>query len=283
MYVKAYAKINVFLDVVGKRKDGYHDLNMIMLPLELHDTIEVEYLPYASTTHVITDRVYKEETKSDLINETLDLVRKTFNAKEHYNITVHKEIPIFAGLGGGSSNAAATLRAFTKYGKIKMTPEEEMAFGLNLGADIPFCLKGVPAHVQGIGDKVEPIEVKKQFYVLIIKPKQGLSTKEVFKECDKMKLPHGDVNKVIEALKEGNEALLASSMMNSLETTSMKMCPEIKAIKEMFLRDGFKCVLMTGSGSCVYALTTSRALATAKYHKYENENYEVILTKTKKA
>lgn len=282
MYIKANAKINLFLDVTGKRKDGYHTLDMVMLPLELHDTIEFEHLKYLTTTHVINDKVETDVLNYELINKTLSKFRKEYDFAENFNITVHKEIPICAGLGGGSSNAAAAIKAFRKVGKIKMDPEEELKFALDLGADVPFCLSNVPAHVEGIGEKLTPIKLAKQFHVIIIKPKQGLSTKLVFGESDKMKLRHGDVNKVIEALELGDEELLSKAMFNSLEDVSMKMCPEIKEVKEMLIKDGFKCVLMTGSGSCVYALTSDKRLATSKYLKYDRKGYNVILTKTLK-
>lgn len=282
MYVKAFAKINVFLDVLGKRKDGYHDLNMVMLPLELHDTIEIEYVPYLKETYIVCDHVEKEETKYDLIHQTLDSLRKKYGFEHNFNITVHKEIPICAGLGGGSSNAAAVLKAFEKIIKIKMDPEDELKFTLALGADVPFAMLNIPAHVEGIGEKITPIKLKNQYWVLIVKPKLGLSTKKVFVESDKFNLKHGDVTKVIDALENGNEELLGSSMFNSLEEVATKMCPEIKDVREMLQKDGFNSVVMTGSGSCVYALTRDYNHAFTKYLKYERKGYEVILTRTLK-
>lgn len=280
MYVKAPAKINIYLDVLGKKENGYHDLNMVMLPLELHDTIEIEYIPNAPTTHIISSKIETQVMNNNMIYRTLDLLRKEYDYKLNFNIKVHKEIPIYAGMGGGSANAAAVLKAFKKYGKIKMEEQEEINFCLKLGADVPYCVKSVPAHVTGIGEKVEPIKLGKQFNVLIIKPKKGLSTKDVFEESDKFEVKHGDVNKVIEALEIGDEKMLGQYMFNSLEEPAIKLCPEIKIIKDMMKKDGFKCVLMTGSGSCVYALTTNPTLALAKYLKYERKGYEVYLTKT---
>ena len=186
-------------------------------------------------------------------------------------------------MGGGSSNAAAAFRYFVKRGRLKLSEEEQIKLCLKIGADVPFCLKNVPAHVEGIGEKVTPIKVKKQFSVLVIKPKQGLSTKDVFTACDKYELKHGNVKDVIKALEDGDEKLLAKSMFNSLEEVSIALCPEIAEIKEMLKKDGFKCVLMTGSGSCVYALTSNSTLAFSKYLKYEHKGYEVYLTKTVKS
>lgn len=283
MYTKAYAKINVYLDVVKTLENGYHDLDMVMLPLELHDVIEIEYLPYLTDSFVICDRIENSGTKYDLIHQTLTAFKKKFDLqKQNFNITVHKEIPICAGLGGGSSNAAACLKAFKKILKIKMDPQEELDFTLALGADVPYCMKNVPAHVQGIGEKVTPINCKNQFHVIVIKPSKGLYTKKVFDESEKFPMKHGNVNDVIKALETGDEDLLSKSMFNSLEDVSISLVPEIQEIKDMLRKDGFKCVLMTGSGSCVFALTTDRKLAQSKYLKYDRKGYDVYLTKTLK-
>ena len=283
MYVKAPAKINLYLDVLGRREDGYHDLDMVMLPLELHDTIDFERVPSARYTHIVSDTIERQVIKHNSIYRTHELLVSEYNYNQNFIIRVHKEIPIYAGMGGGSSNAAAAFRFFVKRGRLKLSEEEQIKICLKIGADVPFCLKNVPAHVEGIGEKVTPIKVKKQFSVLVVKPKQGLSTKDVFTACDKYELKHGNVKDVIKALEEGDEKLLAKSMFNSLEEVSIALCPEIAEIKEMLKKDGFKCVLMTGSGSCVYALTSNSTLAFSKYLKYEHKGYEVYLTKTAKS
>lgn len=283
MYVKAPAKINLYLDVLGRREDGYHDLDMVMLPLELHDTIDFERVPNARYTHIVSDTIERQVIKHNSIYRTHELLVDEYNYNQNFVIRVHKEIPIYAGMGGGSSNAAAAFRFFLKRGKLKLSEEEQIKLCLKIGADVPFCLKNVPAHVEGIGEKVTPIKVKKQFSVLVIKPKQGLSTKDVFTACDKYELKHGNVQNVIKALETGDEKLLAKSMFNSLEEVSIALCPEIAEIKEMLKKDGFNCVLMTGSGSCVYALTSNSTLAFSKYLKYEHKGYEVYLTKTIKS
>ena len=280
MYVKAPAKINLYLDVLGKREDGYHNLDMVMLPLELHDTISFEHVPNAHYTHIVSDSIERQIIDHNSIYRTHELLVKDYDYKQNFIIKVHKEIPIYAGLGGGSSNAAAALRYFKRAGKLKLSEEEEINFCCKIGADVPFCLKNVPAHVEGIGEKITPINVKKQYYVLIIKPKQGLSTKDVFTECDKYELKHGNVNDVIKALETGNDKLLGESLFNSLEEVSMKLCPEVKQVKEMLVKDKFKAVLMTGSGSCVFALTTNYTFALSKYLKYERKGFEVYLTRT---
>lgn len=280
MIVKAYAKINVYLDVLSKREDGYHELEMVMLPLELHDVIEIESLIGLRDSYVTCDHVELQETKYNLINTTVNKLRDLYHFKQNFNIKVHKEIPISAGLGGGSSNAAATLKAFNHYLKLKLNDEEMNAIGKTIGADVPFCLYNKPALVRGIGEEITPISLKHQYYVLIIKPERGLSTKRVFEKADTIELDHGNVNAVVDALKKGDDETLAESMFNSLEKASLQMVPEIQDVKDMLKKDGLKMVMMSGSGSAVYALSTDVNKMKALYKKYEKAGLEVYLTKT---
>lgn len=280
MYVKAYAKINLFLDVLSKRDDGYHNLDMVMLPVELHDLIQIDSSPSLKDNFITTDHVDLQVTKYNLITATLKEMDKRYNLKKRYIVTVHKEIPISAGLGGGSSNAAAVIKAIEHYEKLKLSNEEEVNLGVSLGADVPYCLANKPAHVEGIGEKVTPIKMKKKYDVIIIKPSEGLSTKKVFTVSDEMELEHGDVNQVIKALETGDDALLERSLFNGLEKASISLVPEIQKVKDTLKAMGFKLVLMSGSGSSVFALTTDHKFAFSKYHELERKGYEVYLTRT---
>ena len=280
MFVKAYAKINLFLDVLSKRDDGYHNLNMVMLPIELHDSIEIATSPALSDSYVTTDHVDLQITKFNLINTTLKEMKKRYGFKQNFIIKVHKEIPISAGLGGGSSNSAAVIKAVKHLAKLKIADDELIQLGASLGADVPFCLMNTPAQVEGIGEKVTPIKMKKKFDVLIIKPSEGLSTRRVFELADSMDLDHGDISKVIEALEKGDEELLEKSLFNSLEKPSIQMLPEVQKVKDELKAAGFKLVLMSGSGSSVYALTSNHKFAVSKYHEFDRKGYEVYLTRT---
>lgn len=280
MFVKAYAKINLFLDVISKRDDGYHELDMVMLPLELHDSIEISTSPVLKDSFITTDHIDLRIAKHNLISATLDEMRKRYDIKQNYIINAHKEIPISAGLGGGSSNAAATIKAIEHINKLKLSKEEEIELGCSLGADVPFCLANVPAHVQGIGEKITPIKMKKKYDVIIVKPEQGLSTRKVFELADTLELDHSNVDGVIKALETGDDDLLEKSLFNSLEKPSISMVPEIQNVKDLLKKMGFKLVLMSGSGSSVFALTTNHKLAFLKFHELEKKGYEVYLTKT---
>ncbi len=280
MYIKAFAKINAYLDVLSKREDGYHNLDMIMLPLELHDSLQVTFLPYSNDSYVVCDHVELKETKYNLINKTLIEMKNRYNIKDNFNIIVHKEIPISAGLGGGSSNAAATIKALCHLLKLKLSKEELLDLAKTLGADVPFCLDNIPARVSGIGESLKPIKLKKRYNVLIIKPEEGLSTKHVFEYADTIKLDHGNGDKVEEALISGDDNLLAESVFNSLEKPSISLLSKIQDIKNMLFNDGLKIVLMSGSGSAVFALSSDHSLMQKLYKKYKKEGYDVFLTRT---
>ena len=157
-----------------------------------------------------------------------------------------------------------------------------LEIGKTIGADVPFCLYNKPAYVEGIGDKITPINVMHQYQVLIIKPSKGLSTKKVFDVADEMVLKHSEPTNIIKALETGDDDLLAKSMFNSLEEPSISMVGEIQDIKNRLYNDGFKMVLMSGSGSSVYALTRDVKLAKKYYKIYDKEGYEVYLTRTMK-
>ena len=278
MYVKSYAKINVGLNVNFVREDGYHDLDMVMLPLKLFDFIEIERL-HSTDTYVVCDEVENLNGRYNLVTDTINALREKYHFKTNYLVTIHKEIPIRAGLGGGSSNAAAVMKAVLKDNKINATEEEIIEIAKSVGADVPYFLYNTPARVRGIGEKVDPIRLKRKYYVLIIKPEQGLSTPEVFKDSDSHERHNTDIEGLIKALGEDDQSKVAELMGNSLEESAMKMLPEIKKIKEMFKKDGLDMSLMSGSGSCVYAMHKSFFKMLKLRNKYEKLGYDVILTR----
>ena len=207
-------------------------------------------------------------------------MKKRYKIKETFNVVVHKEIPIAAGLGGGSSNAAATIKAIEHLLKLKISDEERLDLAKSLGADVPFCLLNKPARVSGIGENIRPITLKKKYHVIIIKPEEGLSTKTVFNYADSLKLEHGNGDNVEKALVEGNDELLEKSLFNSLEKPAITLVDSIQKVKDRLHKDGFNLVLMSGSGSSVFALTTDYFKAQKAVRKYEKEGYDVYLTRT---
>ena len=279
MNVKSHAKINLSLKITGKRENGYHDLEMINLPLELHDTIEISLLPPGSPDTFITcDDIRLNSMRANLCQKAIEAMRAKYRFKENFMIHIHKEIPFAAGLGGGSSNAAATMLAVRKMLKLKATDEELEEIGLKLGADIPYFFLSKPAKVTGIGETIEPIKVKKKYFCLIVKPEKGLSTDSVYAICDRFQRYNIDTDKIIEGLAEGNDLLIEHHIGNDLMAPAESLLPEISEIYAILRKSGFGIACMSGSGSSVFALTADQKKAKELYHKLEKTNYTVILT-----
>lgn len=260
LLLKSYAKINICLNVVGKREDGYHELDMIILPLKLHDSILMTELKNATDHFVTIDDFSLGLFKYNIATATIEKMQKAYNFAEKFRITIHKNIPMQSGLGGGSSNSGTVINAVNEYCKLGMTDEDKIKIATGLGADVPFFVFNKPARCRGIGEKLDFINVKNDYYALIVKPAQGCSTQQVYEVSDTMDLPIGDVEKVKEALETGNDDLLAESIFNALEQPAISIVPEIQVIKNKLYAAGLKIVQMTGSGSAVFALSTDKKL-----------------------
>lgn len=260
LLLKSYAKINICLNVVGKREDGYHELDMIILPLKLHDSLFVTELKNANDHFVTIDDFSLGLFKYNIATATIEKMQKVYNFNQKFRITIHKNIPMQSGLGGGSSNAGAVINAVNEYCKLNMSDEEKVKIATGLGADVPFFIFNKPARCRGIGEKLDFINVKNDYYALIVKPSQGCSTQQIYEVSDTMDLPIGDVEKVQRALETGDDDLLADSIFNALEGPAISVVPEIQAIKNKLYAAGLKIVQMSGSGSSVFALSTDKKL-----------------------
>lgn len=276
MKCKAYAKINLCLDVVGKREDGYHELDMIMMPLELHDEITIE-LAKEDVYSCNIEGLVMDETNT--VVKSVELMRKTFGLKEHFHVHVEKNIPAEAGLAGGSADGAAVLRAIRKLCHIDITIEELAQLGKQVGADVPFCVLSQCAIVKGIGEKLEPFDFSYPMHVVLIKPNKGVSTGKAFGMLDFHKCEHPDSAKVKEVLCAHEFEKLQDVIANSLEYSAFQLVPEIKDIKEDLLDMGFMSVLMSGSGSTVFALSEDKQLAQKAVEKYKKKDgYFALIT-----
>lgn len=281
LLLKSYSKINICLNVVGKRPDGYHELDMIMLPLELHDSILFSELKNASDHFVTIDDFSLGLFKYNSATAAIEKMQSKYKFQNKFRITIHKVIPMQSGLGGGSSNSATVINAVNSYLKLNLPYEELISIATGLGADIPFFISNKPARCRGIGEKIDFINVKNDYYCLIVKPAQGCSTQGVYEVSDKMDLPIGDVELVKKALEEGDDDLLAKSIFNSLEAPAISLVPEIQVIKDKLFTAGLKIVQMSGSGSSVFALSTDKKLLKNIAKTLEDE-YLVEVTKVLK-
>lgn len=278
LLLKSYAKINICLNVVGKREDGYHELDMIMLPLELHDSILFSELPNASDHFVTIDDFSLGLFQYNVATAAIEKMQKKYKFNNKFRITIHKVIPMQSGLGGGSSNAGAVINAVNSYLKLNLPYQELVDISTGLGADIPFFITNKPARCRGIGEKIDFINVKNDYYALIVKPEQGCSTQGVYQVSDQMTLSTGDVEMVKKALEEGDDDLLAKSIFNALEEPAISLVPEIQVIKDKLKMAGLKIVQMTGSGSSVFALSTDKKLIKSVAKSLEDQ-YLVEVTK----
>ena len=280
MIVKAYAKINLALKVKGKTKDGYHELDMVMLPIELHDSIDISLLPDIYETYVTCDDFSLETGEYNLCSIAVRKMKEKFNINKSFRIHIHKNIPIGAGLGGGSANAAAVIRAIKDLLKLKISVQDELEVAKSIGADVPFCLFNTPSRSEGIGEKLTPIVVSKEYYVLLIKPKRGLSTKEVYVKYDEVgSSANSDVDELIKVLKEGKTEEISNCFGNDLEKASITLLPEIQNVKDELKTHGFEIVLMSGSGSSVFALSENKHMIEKEAKNLEKKGYNVFITK----
>jgi len=256
----ANAKINLGLDVVGEREDGYHLLDMVMVPLTLCDDIDIEISEqdsFTSNTSLSWDR-------GNLMYKAVELMRDHYGLKEHFRITLNKRIPMHAGLAGGSADCAAVMRSINKLCDLNRPLEELMELGVRLGADVPFCIYNKPARVQGIGEIIEPLEIRKHYHVLLVKPDEGVSTAEVFRLLDSER--HADIDALVQRLREGREPKLE----NVLEDSAIKLLPEIEAVKNICLTFGYQLTIMSGSGSCVFVLAEDVNSLTPVFSYFKN-------------
>lgn len=240
----APAKVNLALDVLGVNEQGYHELDMIMAPISLADELEIEE---AAADEILFDQ--KPADFENTLSKTLKVLREKAGLKNHYRINVEKKIPMQAGLAGGSTDAAALMKALNEYENLDLSQDELYQLGKEVGADVPFCLLSKWARVQGIGEKIEPIDSDMEFEVLLFKPSFGVSTPAAFKMWDAMECEHTDVDMVQDAVENNSFDLLYQTMHNALEKPAFELEPSLSDFKEAMLDESLVCVLMSGSGS----------------------------------
>jgi len=258
MKERAYAKINLCLDVVKGRKDGYHDLRMIMVPIDFYDVLEMNR---ADATSLRLNRSYLPVDEKNTVIKAISVLRDMYHFDSEYACVLEKHIPTQAGLAGGSADAAAAIRMLNRMEHLHMTRNDMVKAARSVGSDVPFCVLNQPALVEGTGEVIEPFVCHPDFHVLLVKPKRGVSTALAFQKFDELETPvHPDVDGMRQALIEGDYAGVVRRLANSLEDVSMDLVPEIKKVKQELTDFGFDGVLMSGSGSTVFGITQSRRL-----------------------
>ena len=255
MKIRAFAKINLALDVVGEREDGYHELNMIMAPLKLHDLINIEIID--SGIQISTNSYKIPTDQRNIMYKVAQAVIDHYHLRQGVKIHCIKHIPSQAGLAGGSADGAAIIKAMNRLFNLRMSYNDMVSLTKSIGADIPFCIYNHLAVVTGIGEKLEFIDTYFNAYFLLVKPKKGVSTKRCFASLDMDKAVHPDINKLADSLRINDYQGVVSCLNNTLEEPSFKIVNDIKDIKDKMLELGFDGALMSGSGSCVFGITQS--------------------------
>lgn len=279
--IKSRAKINLSLDVLGKRTDGYHEVQMIMQQIDLYDEIKISENKESNRIVVTSDCEFIPKNNTNIAYKAASLIKERFNIHCGVNIHIQKNIPVAAGLAGGSANAAGVLTALNKLWKLGLSTEELMDIGLSVGADVPFCILGNAALAEGIGEKLTPIQGLMNTWVVLAKPSISVSTAEVYRNLDLSKInKRPETNKLIHAMKEQDLYTLSSEMTNVLETVTERKHFVIKQLKSKMMEYNALGSMMSGSGPTVFGVFKNYKKAKSAYDNLSIINKQTYLTQT---
>lgn len=279
MKIKAYAKINIALDIVGKREDGYHLLRMIMQSIDLYDTIIIDKVD--SGIKLKCNKHYVPTDERNLAYKAAKLFIETYSINQGVEIDLVKNIPVSAGLAGGSTDAAGVLKLMNKIFNINASEEELKALGLKLGADVPYCISGGTALCEGIGEKITQLKPFKDKILVLIKPPFGVSTKEVYREFNLSKaIFHPKIEELIKAMEKDDIYFVSDNMKNLLENVTLKKHRVITNIKEEVKSNGSIGTMMSGSGPTVFAFFDDMLKAQMCYDNMKKKYKDVFITRT---
>lgn len=267
MRLKAFAKINLGLDVLRRREDGYHEVKMIMQTIGLYDKIKLTKLKKTGI-QVKTNLYYLPDDNNNLVYKAAKLLMDEYGIEGGLYIDLQKYIPVAAGLAGGSSDAAAVLYGMNQMFHLRLSMQELMQYGVKIGADVPYCIMRGTALAQGIGEKLTRLASMPRCKVLVAKPQISVSTKFVY---ENLRLDedtvHPDIDLLMEDIVSGNLQAVASHMGNVLESVTIPHYPVIADIKEEMIKQGALNAMMSGSGPTVFGLFDDEETARSAYQK----------------
>ncbi len=280
MRLSAYAKINLVLAVGDRRPDGYHDVETVLQQLELHDRLEFREAEYFS---LYTDSVDVPHGPGNLVWEAAVLLRERCRCLAGADIRLYKSIPVAAGLGGGSADAAAALVGLNKLWNLDLDVETLLGLAAELGADVPFFLAGPTALARGRGEILTPLPPIPEMGVVLVKPAFGVRAAEAYAHFDR--LPRGarpELTPVLRALDARDRFALARGLFNGLEAAVFDLHPEVRELKEQIGKEaGVLGALMSGSGPTVFGLTTGVEQAQAVAGRLHSRGIFALATKTR--
>ena len=257
LYVKAPAKINLTLDVLHKRPDNYHEIEMIMTTVDLYDRIGL--MGTASGIHIQSADRFVPSDSRNLAYQAAQLIKDTFKIRTGVIISLDKQIPVAAGLAGGSSDAAATLKGLNKLWQLNLSLDELAELGAQIGSDVSFCVYGGTALAKGRGEIIEELPAPPNCWVILAKPTIGVSTADVYGAFDPANAYHPNTQNMIDALHSKDYEAMCNNLGNALESVTLNMHPEVAHIKDQMKKFGADAVLMSGSGPTVFGLVQQEA------------------------
>ncbi len=282
---KAYGKINLDLDVIGKREDGYHLVRMVMQTVDIYDTVTISEIP-GEEIELTTDSGKIPSGPSNLVWRAANVMRREFGLTKGVRIHLDKKIPIAAGMAGGSADAAAVFRLLRKMYGLEVPDEKLQELALPLGADIPYCIAGGTQLSEGIGEVLTKLPAPPENTLLVCKPDLDVSTAWVYREYDSIpeeELRHPDVDGMVQAIREGNLGKMCGLFGNVLEQKTGAAYPIIGRLEQFFLDRGALGSIMTGSGPTVFAVYQDKETAREAFaqleEKEEFRNFQKFLTK----
>jgi len=273
----ARAKINLTLDVLGKRPDGYHEVEMVMQSIELHD--DLEFYPADREISLTIEGSNLSPGPDNLVCRAAELIRRCGKIRTGVQIRLIKEIPVAAGLGGGSADAAAALKALNELWETGFSLSELMSLGEQLGSDVPFCLMGGTALARGKGERLTQLPVCPRLGLVLVKPGFSVSTASVYQDyAPGPAVRRPDNRAMIDAIRDSDISGIAENLANVLESVTIKLHPEIEEIKTKLINSGALGVLMSGSGPTVFGLAEDMESARAVAGRYKRDNELVLVT-----
>lgn len=279
MIIKAYAKINLSLDIVGKREDGYHLLKMVMQAVDLHD--EVILTEKKTGISLTCDKSYVPMDERNIAFKAAKLILDETGTESGVHIHINKNIPVAAGLAGGSTDAAAVLKGLNAMFSLGLTIDKLKELGLKLGADVPYCIEGGTALCEGVGERITKLDSFAGQVVVLVKPPFGVSTKDAYGAFNLEKIKrHVETEKLIAVLKKKDLNGIQYYSRNLLENVVLQSYPVIKSIKQRMIRSGAKMTLMSGSGPTVYGIYEDISAAENAVESLRTNGNEVIITET---
>ena len=259
--LKALGKINLGLDVLGRRPNGYHDVRMVMQTVYLYDQILLEKTDKEGIS-LKTNLFYLPVNENNLAYRAAKMLIDEFTIKEGVHISLEKHIPVAEGMAGGSSNAAAVLYGMNRLFQLGLTDQELMERGVKLGADVPYCIMRGTVLAEGIGEELTPLPAMPKCHVLLAKPPISVSTQKVYEKLDAQEVTeHPDIDGILLGLQTGDLKKITSSMGNVLENVTITEYPQIERIKDVMKEEGALNAMMSGSGPTVFGIYDDKMLA----------------------